>query len=94
MTTSTQPLLGVPVGAAIVQVTLDGSTGGRERNERPREQQVHPTVAYQRFFEQLGYEVGKVKEAALTYTVLDPATATASDIATALNIFMAGITET
>ena len=53
-----------------------------------------PTQEFWRFLELLGYTVGKMDEAARTYTALNPATATTNQIATALNTFMASAIET
>ena len=46
------------------------------------------------FLELLAYHLNKVNESAQEYTALDPGTATTSDIATALNMFMASVIAT
>jgi len=56
--------------------------------------QGRPTHEFWRAFELLCYTVAKIDESARTYTALNPGTATTNQIATALNTFIAGITET
>jgi len=54
----------------------------------------YPTREHAKVLELLLYEASKIKQHAIDYTPLNPATATTGQIATALNALMTAIKET
>jgi hypothetical protein len=78
MTTSTQPAISF------------------QKRLKAVDENGYPTKEFAQFLELLAYHVGKLDEAARVYNdaPLDPGTATTTQIATALNTFMASATET
>ncbi len=76
-------------------MTTSTQTGIRAPNfGRWIDERGQPTQEFWRAFELICYRVAKIDEAARTYTAITPGTATAAQIATALNTFMEDATET